>query len=350
MIFYVIIIFATGIFAVWSTNKTLNGKKIWVKNPTLRLNYSFYDWTHIDYLALTITACVALLFIIALLQTLGRHFGTILPELLFAAICITTLIYSTSYYNLPKWYQRYSGTFKVVAALATVVFTLIATPMADATILSYTHIDAAQFPAAQKMLTFIGVVGIWGYVAMCASLPAYILAFLHLAKPIYLERKDMRSRSYIYSCTAPRKHHLRNLNLALASLLGVSFTVTFLLNELSAVRAESIDENLKRILVFASFHLPAQACGIQNSSTSLVALINDNRAVVATPDRENTFLFNTEKCDMQPVNVTRKRMPPTPTLFKIDVGQSLITPTSMKACNARRCSLLINPPGPELCL
>lgn len=175
IMFYILPSFFTAVLIFWGIDRSLVGKQIWIRNPKLRLNYSFQNWKLVDYLALSIILSIVFLIILLILASLGGKVPFIIPRTTFAIICISTIIFSISHYNLSKWYTKFSNLFKITTTLATLIITLIANALADSSILSYTHVDPSQFPVAQKAFILIGIVGLWIYIAMYASLPAYVI-------------------------------------------------------------------------------------------------------------------------------------------------------------------------------
>ncbi|NUT88786.1 hypothetical protein HNO91_20350 [Pseudomonas corrugata] len=346
---YILLLFFAALAIFWGIDRSLANKKIWVRNPKLRLNYSFKNWRVVDYLALSILLSIALLAFLALCVALGGKLNPIVPRSIFAVICISTVFFSISHYNLAKWYSKFSNLFKIAATLATLVITLIANALGDASILSYTHVDPSQFPVAQKAFILIGIVGLWIYVAMYASLPAYLIIAIQIFKPGYLEWRHKRKRTYANSCTRLPNHFARDLNLALAAFAGACYTITILLSIISSVGSNTINITLKELLVFSSFHLPAKACGIRDRSDSSVALIGNDEAVLAIPDIELGFTFKKIKCELQPVEVLRRTAEPFKTFYKPIKPINFIE-TQSHACNIPRCLMLKSTQGYNICI
>jgi hypothetical protein len=228
-ILYILVFFFLAVVVFHCIDKHFNNKKIWIRNPKLKLNYSFNNWRVADYAATTIVGCVGSLFILVLLQLMGSHIPYIIPRTIFFIICTSTIIFSISYYSLTNLYRKYSAAFKIVATITALVITLIANAIADNIIVQYTHVDPAKFPTTQKIFILIVAVALWIYLAMYAIFPVFILVLLHIFKNQLAERFKQRKRSYADSCTNFKKSSARDFNLGLASIVGVVYTSLILL-------------------------------------------------------------------------------------------------------------------------
>ncbi|WP_454563035.1 hypothetical protein [Pseudomonas sp. AIG] len=307
----IIITFFIFIAAFYYADRYLKNRTIWIKNPTLKLNYSFHEWQLADYSALAIILGVGLLFMTALLKAMGGAIPRIIFVTEFLIICTSTIIFSISYYNLTKKYKQYSGLLKISAALATLIIAAMANAISDATLADYTHVDPAKFPAAQKIFTLIISVALWIYVGLHGIFPAFAFIVLNIIKKNYLHDIKKKKRSYFDSCTNFKQSDVRDFNLGFASLIGTAYTFFILAGSISSIDTRFIDKTMKEVLVFASFHLPPAACNIETSySDSLLAFIGDDKFMMAIPDKELGYIFREEKCKIQPISPTRQYIKP----------------------------------------
>jgi len=341
LILYIISFFFLAVAVFYCTDRHFKNRKIWIKNPRLKLNYSFHDWKVADYSATTIIASVGLLLIIVLLKLMGGQIPYIIPRAVFFIICASTIIFSISYYSLVNIYKKYSGLLKIVATLTALIITLIADSMADETIAIYTHADPAKFPTTQKIFILVIAVALWIYLAMYAIFPAFILVFSHIFKNQVLDHFKQRKRSYADSCTNFKKNNVRDFNLGLASLLGLAYTSLILLGIIANTDSKFADKTLRKILVSASFHFPPDACKIETFyDNSYIAFINDDKVLLATPDRELGYTFQEKKCEIQPVKIERKPMKSIHRLFYKDDGFNAPKAISLKSCPIQFCSII----------
>ncbi|UUT14508.1 hypothetical protein NQ186_10060 [Pseudomonas zeae] len=340
-ILYILLLFFLAIIIARCLDKHFKNKKIWVKNPKLKLNYSFKNWRIADYAATAIVGCVASLFLLVLLQLMGGHIPYILPRIIFLMICVSTITFSISYYSLANLYRQYSGAFKIIATLTALVITLIANAMADNIISQYTHADPAKFPTTQKIFILIVAVALWIYLAMYAIFPVFILVLLKIFKNQLAEHFKQRTRSYADSCTNFKKSSARDFNLGLASIIGVIYTSLILLGLISNTDSKLVDKTLKKILVSASFHLRPEACKIDTFySDSYVAFISEDKVLLAIPDLELGYTFQERKCDVQPIHNVRKPIQPIHRLNYGDYSFNAYKVIPVQSCPIQYCSVI----------
>ena len=338
---YISIFFFIGVAAFYCIDKHFQKKRIFIKSPRLKINYSFQGWKVVDYSALLIVLCVGVLFILVFLQLMGGVIPYIVPRAIFFIICVSTIIFSISYYSLASFYARYSVAINIFLTLATLVITLISNSMADATIAGYTNIDAAKFPVAQKTFILIGVVGIWIYAAMYAIFPVFILALAKVVKGQFSWSRKKRAVKYWELCTNFNAEKQRDINLSVAAFVGFAYTVLILLGVITSVDSREVDRVLKKVLVFSSFHLPPDVCGIETYHYgSLISFVGENEVALAMPDRELGYIFQHKKCDIQPVKIARKQVRPIHRFINAENNFSSFRVISKKACPVQYCSAL----------
>lgn len=338
---YVLLFFFIAVAAFYCIDKHFQKRRLFIKNPKLKINYSFHEWKIVDYSALLIVSCVGVLFVLVFLKLMGGAIPYIVPRIIFLIICVTTIIFSISYYSLASFYAKHSGVIKISATLATLVVTLISNSMADATIASYTNIDAAKFPVAQKMFILIGVIGIWIYVAMYAIFPVFILALVKVIKGQFSWARKKRAVKYWELCTNFNADKQRDINLGVAAFVGLTYTILILLGVITSIDSKGVDRTLKKVLVFASFHLPPSVCGIETYYYgSLISFVGENEVVLAMPDREMGYTFHYKKCDIQPVKIERKQVAPIHRLIHTENSFPSFRAISQKVCPVQYCSAI----------
>lgn len=339
---YIFILFFAAIAAFYKLDKFLTGKKIWTRDPTLRPKINIHHWQFVDFLALSITSCILLLVILVAIQECGGKFPKAIPQLIFFVICTSTIIFATIHYNLRGFYIKHSGTVKIIATAATVVFSVMANSLAEDAIINYTHVDASQFPSAQKAFILIGIVSLWLYIGMYASLPAYFFVIVKLAKSVMDAEK--KKPVYANSYTTPYNNRKRNFNLGFAALLGVTYSIMIFLGALDTLLS-SAHTRLKEVLVTSSFHLDPEACNINNMKFGTrAALISDKKAVIATPDKELGYTFKTMDCSIQPVVAVSKPMKPIHRFHYTSHELRSFNNISPDSCPVQFCSLFNDNP------
>lgn len=340
----ILILFFTSLFVFWLLDKTFSTKPLFTRHPEFKMNYSFQSWEFLDYIALIVTISTATFVVLALLITLNFTFSKLFAQTLFAIICSSTLAFAIFHYRIHKFYSSHATTVNLLAAISTLIITLIATSIADDFIVNFTNVDAAQFSSAQKTFTFLGVIGIWLYIGMYASIPIY--GFVAINVFYNIQKSQKKQPDHVSPCEAQTIENNQKFNRGFILMLGVSYSVIIYLGVLGSL-ASSAEIQLKKILVFSSFHLPPETCDITTSiPNAKIALISEKKAVIAKPDRELGYTFATEECKIQPVRVEHKKTKPIH-YFKGD-NKEFIAPknVSSTSCPIRHCSFL----GSGLCI
>jgi len=340
----ILILFFSSLLLFWFLDKTFSAKPLFTKNPKLKINYSFKSWEFLDYIALIVTISTATFVVLALLITLDFTLSKLFAKTLFAIICLSTLAFAIFHYRIHIFYSSHATTVNLLAAISTLIITLMANSIADDFLVNFTNIDATQFPSAQKTFTFLGVIGIWLYIGMYASIPIYVLVAINVIFNVIKTQK--KPPLDVDSCPTQTEHNSQRFNRGFILMLGVSYSVIIYLGVVGSL-ASSAEIQLKKILVFSSFHLPPEACDITTSiPNTKIALISDKKAVIAKPDRELGYVFTTEDCKIQSVKVTRKNSDPIHYLK--DDNRQLIAPKNISpiSCPIKYCSIL----GSGLCI
>lgn len=198
----------------------------------------------------------------------------------------------------------------ILAALSTWFLGFVASAYADSFILNWTRVEATQFPLAQKSLSALILVSLWAniaamFISLGVRLTSIVIAlktptFIGTIKKDPLKAKDSKH----YKPGLGQRRHSREL---LILYTGAVFTSTITISSLTSMLSHA-EEALQETLVFASFHLRTADCGIIGRGPGTwVALINDSRAVVATPSKKG-YTFSTEPCAMQSETMMKRSL------------------------------------------
>jgi len=293
MIAPILILFFMTLTLYYVVNKSLSKKPLYSREPELKLNYSTKNWSAVDYFsAITFVNILVLIYTASFIK-MGLDLPHYLRWMLLIWTSVCTLILTNLFFNITTRYSAFAGPLKLIATLATVVFGLLAAPVVDSSITNYTHVEASQFPLAQKTLTFVGVVYLWGYSLSLISICIYPVLFFLLIKDIGPSNKPKENSENV-----SRQENW----VLLPVVVGLSFTVVISLNGMLALSEELSKKRIKELFVYSSFHLNPQACGIKEKPEgALVAIIKDKQAVLAIPDEKFVYKFTTEPCTPQPV-------------------------------------------------
>lgn len=270
-----------------------------------KLNYNFRWWRVQECCAALIQLSIAGLIFLVFWHSLGGAKGTLVAQGLFVVICVSSSVLSIKQFQLIKKFKAHVWWMTGLAALGTVALSIIASAYADSFIVNWTHIDAAQFPLAQKALSALILIALWGYFAtVLISLGVVIVAFsMTVTHPTFmLETKKKHLKFESWNQYKPGLEQRRHSRLLMTIWGGAAFTVVIMLNSWVSILGHA-EERLQDVMIFASFHLHPKDCGVQGrTADAWAALIAEGRAVIATP-AANGYSYETMECKMQPVKL-----------------------------------------------
>lgn len=167
---------------------------------------------------------------------------------------------------------------------------------ADATILDYTKINPSDIYSAKAGVLAVTTLMIWIMVISAASLIHYIVHLLYIASAastynkfnIAILEPGLRSRPN------PALHN-NFINFSFAA--GLALCSIGPLGSLAATSQDpSFEPFLRKLIVFASFHMGQSPCaGTQPEGTRLAQLGYD-RIAIATQDKDKGYVFEIRKC------------------------------------------------------
>lgn len=266
-----------------------------------KLNYSFRWWEVDEYWAgATVLSLVALL--VSFLWTLaGGSVSQTMAVLIPGLVCFSSTVLSARHFRLVQQFRAHVWWITALTALYTLGLAIQSNAYADAYILNLTRVDPAQFPLAQRALTTILLIGSWAYlgtliISLSVSVVHVVISATRPTFTVRIRRDPLNSLSWRNHVLGVRDR--RALFRLIVVTVGAFTTVFIALYSWTYVLRHS-DEVLQEGLVFASFHLHPKDCGIPGRGRQYwVALISDNRAVLATPAKRG-YTFETMMCDMQ---------------------------------------------------
>lgn len=245
--------------------------------PTKQFNYTLTDWSISEYLAAINGFNILLLIYTACFIKLGFDLPKSQRWLLLAWTCLCTAILIGMYYNVVTRYAKYSSAINVFAALATASFAILTAPLVDGIITDLTGLRADKFPSAQKTLNFVAVIYCWSLIGMLLTMIAFLFVLFHT----------------LFKTTSST----RASRTSMVAVVAVAYTVVIYLNAFSELSRDLANKRIKELLVYSSFHLPAERCGIMDQpEQSKVSLLDDDKAVLAIADETEVFTFKPVTC------------------------------------------------------
>ena len=270
-----------------------------------KLNYNFRWWRVQECCAALIQLSIAGLIFLVFWHSLGGAKGTLVAQGLFVVICVSSSVLSIRQFQLIKRFKAHVWWMTGLAALGTVALSIIASAYADSFIVNWTHIDSAQFPLAQKALSTLVLITLWGYFAtVLISLGVGIVAFsMTVTHPTFMpETKKKHLKFESWSQYKPGLEQRRHSRLLMSIWGGASFTVIIMLNSWVSILGHA-EEGLQDVMIFASFHLHPKDCGVQDrAANAWVALVAEGQAVLATPAAKG-YSYETIECKIPPVKL-----------------------------------------------
>jgi hypothetical protein len=279
-----------------------------LKHFPWKLNYSFRWWGVDEYWAGATALSLAGVPVLLLWHATGGRVSQTVAVLVFGLICLSSTVLSARYFRLVQKFKTHAWWMTVLTALSTLGLAIVANAYADSYILNRTRVDPAQFPLAERALTTILLIGLWAYIGTLVISLAVGVSYVLIAakRPTFIGRirldpvKNLDKRRYIPS-TTDRREAIQLIVVA----AGACTTVMIALNSWTYILRHT-DDVLQESLVFASFHLHPKDCAIPGRGGEVwVALVNDDRAVVATPAKRG-YAFETVGCEIQPIRSLEK--------------------------------------------
>ena len=279
-----------------------------LKHFPWKLNYSFRWWRVQECCAALIQLSIVGLLFIVLWYSLGGGKATLVARGLIVLVCVSSFVLSIKQFKLIKRFKTHVWWMTGLAALGAVVLGIIASAFSDSLIVNWTRIDAAQFPLAQKALSASILVALWGYIAtVLISLGVGVVAFsMSVTHPNFMpETKKKHLKFVSWKQYKPGLEQRRHSRLLVTIWVGAAFTVFFMLNSWLSI-LDHAEEGLQDVMIFASFHLHPEDCGLEERTTAAwAALVTEGRAVIAVPAAIG-YSYETVVCEIQPVKPVAK--------------------------------------------
>lgn len=269
----------------------------------LRLTNRAYE-TPIKHIYSTlIWLSIFLVLIFAIYKFLGGDLSASLLAATLILQCGSTLTLTAITFKATSIYKSSPTTFNIIAGLVTAGVVFLSSIYADAHISSTIKIISAELPAAQKALT-IALFIIWG-----AVLLTMIFSVLYLISAVFVfiagvlktsKIKAAQNKMLMLSKDNIRtSNHEDNEMVYLAMFIGLAFTTMSTVTVVQLItKNEKFTPFINELVVFASFHFSAIDCLPEIKEPSRLALISNDRIVVATPNEKEGYTFKVEKCDI----------------------------------------------------
>lgn len=273
----VLIVFLTTLILYGVLRSAFKRKPLFNVKPSIAFNYMPKNWSAAQYLAAVTAANIILLVYVACFIKLGLDMPHLYRWLFLGWTSLCTVALIMMYYNVTTRYKKFSSPLNIVAALTTACFAIFTAPLVDSSITELTNMNADKFPAAQKILNLVAVIYCWSLVGGLITMLIFFAVGIHaVSKTVKPARDSM---------------------LSMTALVGLSYTFVIYLNAFSEVSSDLSRKRIKLLLVYSSFHLSPEKCGITGQSEETrIALLSDDKAMMAVADKSLTYVFKPVIC------------------------------------------------------
>jgi len=254
-----------------------------------------------DYMALLISLLFTVLIILALIiRVMAANPFVWLAYGLLLVMLLAMLILCIADKGILKELKQYKAFGGIALGLVSFAIPYFAAPLADSAISEFTDLEAALFPRAQNVFVLIMSLLLWPLALSVVGLLAFLPLWLKVtAKDGSQAQKDRLS----FMNHSQRRSEQRKQVLSAFRWIAVFIALAFILvgvpsAVMQLVSAASFNNALKRTLVFSSFHLSPQACGLSDPAlnNAKVVQVRLRTASVAIPEGEDDFRFERLPC------------------------------------------------------
>jgi len=275
----VLVVFFVTLIIYCVLRHAFKRKPLFSLRPTPTFNYRPVDWSYSEYLAAINAFNILLLVYIGCFIELGFDMPRSYRWLILAWTCLCTVALIAMYYKIMTKYSRFSGILNVFAALTTAAFAILTAPVVDSSIANLTGMNADKFPTAQKILGLVTVIWCWSVMGMFVTMFVFLSIGFHT---VFKKATTTRAST-----------------LSMIALVGISYTLVIFLNAFSELSHDLANKRVKVLLVYSSFHVSPERCGIAGQpENSSVALLDDDKAILAVADEKEVFTFKPVSCPL----------------------------------------------------
>lgn len=267
----------------------------------LRITNRSYQIPAEHILAALICLSLYITIILAGYASLGGRINTLLMAIVFILQCSSTLTLTAITFRATLIYKSSQTTFNVIAGLVTAAILFLSSIYADAHITSTIKIISSELPAALKSLTLLLFPIMWSFLLTIISTALYLVSAvlifisgtLKTSKNLALKNNQlMLSKDNIRVSKYEDKEMIY-----IAMFVGLAFTTLSIIKATElVVKSDEFTIVTNKLIVFSSFHFSKIDCLPDIKEPNRLALISNDRIVIATPDEKSGYTFRIEKC------------------------------------------------------
>lgn len=191
-------------------------------------------------------------------------------------------------------YKKYAFFFTAIITLSAAINYSMATSFAEGIINDLTEVRASELPTALTRLTLI-------MTPVACVFTITVWSFVLYAITLFLPSNRNGTANIAFSgsslSTPTRTDHLADFTSGYAVALGFSMLAIAPLSIASFILSTNwADQKVREQLVSASFHIKAEACGVENIKGAKIAYLESGKALIAIPDNEKNYIFDRVLC------------------------------------------------------
>lgn len=203
---------------------------------------------------------------------------------------ISSAIYIITFFKIVDLIKAHKTLFKYLSGILILIAATYSKVYSDMAIAELTGISPQELPGAQNFLTFIiqpVVFAMYGSIVL--GYTSIIIAILLFFKIMY---QGYKSKNNPDALTTEKLDLGAIISIITGTMIAIAFTSEIL-------KKDFYEPNLKKFIVFSSFHLEPSTCGLTLPKDSKISIMKYKRAAIAVPDDKTGFSFDISDCNMQ---------------------------------------------------
>jgi hypothetical protein len=203
---------------------------------------------------------------------------------------ISSAFYIISFFKIVNFIKTHKTLFKYISGILILIAATYSKIYSDMAIAELTGIPPQELPGAQNFLTFIiqpVVFAMYGSITL--GYTSIIIAMILFLKIMY---QGYKSRNNPSASTTENLDLGAIISVITGTMIAIAFTSEIL-------KKDFYEPNLKKFIVFSSFHLEPSICGLTLPKGSKISIMKYKRAAFAVPDEKTGFTFGILDCNMQ---------------------------------------------------
>lgn len=179
------------------------------------------------------------------------------------------------------------------------VISYCSAPLADSAISGFTRLDASAFPRAQAIYVVVMSVLLWPMALVVIGILLYLpVLYASVKIGVRLKGEPYRYMGDTMKALERRKDYLAGFRQAAIFIVLTVSVVLVPQGVTHGIQTDAFNNSLKRLLVFSSFHLPPQACGLNGRvpDDARIVPIRYRLASIAIADEHGNYSFKVMPC------------------------------------------------------